>query len=684
MRSRFSSRDDVPLGSCAADVTIPANVECVPHSIAKGIIDVKFHLLLLPLLAIGSPSLAQSAQSTEGLEEAAKAEGDIVVTANRSAQPVSRVGQSVSVLDAKTITQRQAVVVSELLSQTPGVTVVRNGGVGTVTGVSIRGAGSDQTVALIDGVKINDPSSPAGGFDFGALLIGSIARIEVLRGAQSVLWGNQAIGGVVNVITRQPTDEMRVNARAEGGWHQTGQVFANISDKIGPVSASLGGGYYRTDGISAFDGGSEHDGHRNYAANGSLGIAVANGVSVDLRGFYVKSRTDFDSFVFVPPDGFALGDTPDYTDSTQWIGYSGLNIALFDGRLHNRFSYAHTDTDRSNLNPDSTPRETFRGIGRNDRLEYQGTLNLTSALFGTFGVEREVSRFTTSDPFSATTRGRARLFSVYGQVALTPIKGLTGTAGVRHDDHNIFGGATTFSGSAVYSPNDGATTLRASYSEGFKAPTVYQLQSEYGNRLLRPERSAGFDAGLTQRAAGGAIEASATYFHRRSSDLITFVSCAEPLSRICVGRPFGTYDNVARAVSQGLEFALTIKPDEALTLTGSYTYLNAEDRSAGGLNNGRRLAGRPSQSVTLNADYRFAFGLATGATLTAIGDSFDDAGNTRRLEGYVLAALRASFPLTRYLQVYGRVDNVLDQRYETIFRYGQPGRAAFGGIRLTY
>ena len=644
----------------------------------------KYHLFVLPILAIAAPALAQSAQSTKGLEEAAQAKDDIVVTANRNAQPATRVGQSVTVLDTETITRRQAVVVSDLLRQTPGVTVVRNGGVGTVTGVSIRGAGSDQTVALIDGVKINDPSAPGGGFNFGALLIGNIARIEVLRGAQSVLWGNQAIGGVVNLITRQPTDQLRVNARAEGGWHNTGQAFANISDKIGPVSASVGGGYYRTDGISAFDKGTERDGHKNTSANASAGIAVAKGVSIDLRGFYIKSRSDFDSFVFVPPATYALGDTPDYTDSEQWIGYGGLNIALLDGRLHNRFSYAHTDIDRRNLNPDSTPRESFRGIGRNDRLEYQGTLNLASALFGTFGAEREVSRLTTSDPFSDTTNGRARLFSVYGQLALTPITGLTGTAGVRHDDHNIFGGATTFSGSGVYSPNGGATTLRASYSEGFKAPTIFQLQSEYGNQSLRPERSSGFDAGLTQHAAGDAIALSATYFHRRSVGLIVFVSCSEPIGGICAGRPNGTYDNVARAVSQGLEFTLAIKPIEALTVTGSYTYLNAKDRSPGGLDNGRRLPGRPSHSVTMNADYRFGFGLETGATLTAIGDSFDDAANNRRLDGYVLADLRASFPVTRNLQVYGRIDNVFGERYETIFRYGQPGRAAFGGVRLTY
>ena len=624
---------------------------------------------------------AQTAQSTSALEEATRSGTDIVVTADRSAQQVSRVGQSITVLDTRTIEERQTVVVSDLLLQLPGVSVTRNGGVGTATSVSIRGATGDQTVALVDGVKLNDPSSPAGGFDFGGLLVGNIARIEVLRGGQSVLWGNQAIGGVVNLITRQPTSGLQINGRAEGGWHNTGQVFANVSDKLGPVAASLGGGYYRTDGISAFDVGIERDGYSNYGANASVGIAIASNVDIDLRGFYSNGKTDIDGYA--PPD-YAFGDTRGYNSTEQYVGYAGLNIALFGDRLRNRFGYARTDTRRRGIDPDAVSQETFRGNGRNDRLEYQGVVDLASSVTSTFGAEREVSRSTTSDFGGPRTEARARLFSIYGQLTVTPVAGLTATAGVRHDDHNVFGGATTFSASGIYSPNGGSTSLRGSYSEGFKAPTLYQLQSEYGNGLLRPERSKGWDVGLAQKAVGGAIEASATWFHRRSYDLIDFISCFEQSIGICANRPNGTYDNVAEALSQGLEFALTAKPVEAFTIVASYTYLDAQDQSRNSANFRRRLARRPSQSVSVNVDYRWMFGLTTGATLSAVGDSFDDSSNTRRLDGYVLAQLRAAFPITRRIELYGRIDNLFDERYETVYQYGQPGRAAFGGFRLSY
>ena len=656
------------------------------------------YLILLPLLSGAAPALAQtgqltagaSAQSTAGLESVAEAGTDIVVTANRTATPVDRVGQSVTVLDTQTIETRQAVTVSDLLLQTPGVTVARNGGVGTTTSLSIRGAETDQTVALIDGVKLNDPSSPGGGFNFGTLLIGNIARIEVLRGAQSVLWGNQAIGGVVNIITRQPTDHLEINARAEGGWHDTGQGFANISDRIGPVSASFGAGYYRTDGNSAYFAGKELDGYRDFGANGSVTIALAKDLSVDLRGFYSNGRTDFDGF---PAPNYVFADDREYELAKQVVGYAGLNAGLFDGHFRNRFGYAHTDTKRRDFDPDSSPTETFDANGQADRLEYQGVVDLGPILQSTFGAEREVTRLRTTsngfaDVYTGNTPGRSRIFSVYGQLVATPMTGLSLTGGVRHDSisqsgPNASGDATTFSGSGVYSPNGGSTVFRGSYSEGFKAPTLYQLQSQYGNALLAPERSHGWDAGVTQHGLNGAVEASATWFHRDSDNLINFVSCTAPLTGICANRPFGTYDNVARALSQGLEVALTLKPTPAFTVVGSYTYLDAENRTPGTAY-GLRLARRPSQSVTVNADYRWWFGLETGATVSDIGDSYNDAANSQRLKGYVLAAVRASFPVTKNMSIYGHVDNLFGEVYQTIYQYGVPGRAAYAGVRLSY
>ncbi len=608
---------------------------------------------------------------------------DIIVTANRAPEPLSRIGQSVTVIGAETLRTRQTAILTDILREVPGLSVARNGGVGGTTSVFIRGAESDQTVALIDGVKLNDPSAPGGGFNFGNLLVGNIDRIEVLRGPSSVLWGSQAIGGVINLITTKPTEKLTINARGEYGYRGTGQLVGNVAGQAGPLSISGGGGYFITDGISAFSearGGSERDGYRNFGANLNLNLALTKDISLDARGYYSDGGVGIDGFA---PPAFAFGDTREVSFTREFVGYLGGNVALFDGRFRNRFGFAYTDTTRRNEDPAGAPVVTFTGKGRNERFEYQGVADVTDAVQATFGLERETSHFDSTSFGGPVTVGRARLDSVYGQVVATPLAGLSVTSGVRHDDHDRFGGATTFAASGVYSPNSGDTTLRASYSEGFKAPSLFQLQSDFGNQRLRPERAKGWDAGITQRALGGAVTARATYFHRNSTDLIDFISCPVQAG-ICVNRPFGTYDNVQRAVSQGVELSLKLRPVESLQFQANYTYLDAQNRSVGSATFGRRLLRRPSQSVNASVDYRWAFGLTTGATVTSVGNSFDNAANTRRIPGYLLADIRAALPVFSQAEIYGRIENLFDERYETVPLFGSPGRAAYAGVRVRY
>jgi vitamin B12 transporter len=604
----------------------------------------------------------------------------IIVTASRSAQPLSKTGQSVTVITADDIKTRQSSAVVDLLRTVPGVTFTRNGGLGTSTSVNIRGADSDQTVTLIDGVKLNDPSSPGSGFNFGNLLTGNISRIEVVRGSQSVLWGSQAIGGVVNIITREPTEDLTFNAQAEYGWRNTGQIVGNVSGKFGPVSASIGAGYLRSDSFSAYNearGGAERDGYENYGANAKFNIALSDAVSVDLRGWYSNGKVGIDGF---PPPTYAFGDTNETARTEELIGYAGLNVALFDGRFHNRFAYAYTDTARENLDLSSaTPFQTFDAKGKNSRLEYQGNFDIADGYALTFGAESEKSLYHASSYGGPVSGANARMNSVYGQLSATPITGLTLTAGGRYDDHDTFGGKTTFAANGVYSPNEGKTTIRASYGEGFKTPSLYQLFSDYGNKALKPETSQGWDAGITQRLLNGGIEVGATWFHRDTSNQIAYISCSAPLTGICTNRAGGTYDNIARARAQGLEFSLTLKPVESLTVQANYSWIDATNRA-----NGLKLARRPSQSINASIDYKWAFGLETGATVTHVGNSFDNASNTRRLEGYVLVDLRASYAITKGVSLYGRIENLFDEQYETIFRYGTPRRAAYAGVRLAF
>ncbi len=609
---------------------------------------------------------------------------DVVVTATRIEQPLDQVGQSLSVIDAAQIQARQSDTVVDLLRTVPGLTVARNGGIGTSTLVFIRGADSDQTVALIDGVKLNDPSAPGGGFNFGNLLTANVDRVEVLRGSQSTLWGSQAIGGVINLITHQPTQVLRGDAHVEYGANDTREIAGSVAQKFGPVAARVGLSRFHTGGISAFNenrGGTERDGYDNLGAQARFDISLTDTLSLDARAWYSKSRTDFDGF---PAPSFTLGDTREHSRTRELVSYTALKAAFLDGRFHNRFAFAHTQTQRENFDPDGFVRQTFDGDGRNERFEYQGTFALQESLHATFGAETEKSRFSAASYGGPATKGEARIDSLYVEIVSEPVAGLTTVAGLRRDEHDEFGGATTPSASLAWTPNAGDTLLRASYSEGFKAPTLYQLQSEYGNAQLRPETAKGGDIGITQRLWDRKLEIGATYFRRNSHDLINFISCTTPLTGICAGRPFGTYDNVARARAQGVEAQASWRPIDAFTLVGNYSRIDTENRSPGSANFGNALVRRPRTTASALLDYRFAFGLDAGLTFSHYGASFDNASNTRRVRGHDLVDVRFGWRLTDTVALQARIENVFDERYETIYRYGTLGRAAYVGARFSW
>lgn len=601
----------------------------------------------------------------------------IVVTAGREEQAIDDVANSTSVITLGQLETRQAVAVSELLRTVPGVTISANGGLGHTTAINIRGADSDQTLALIDGVKINDPSSPGGGFNFGNLVAGNIERIEVVRGSQSVLWGSQAIGGVINIITREPTEALAADITGEYGWRDSARLVGNFSGRTGPLSLSLGSQYIRTDGFSTFNemrGGAERDAFRQYAVNGKARLGLNDAISFDLNGWYADSKAGIDGF---PAPAFAFADTPETTASREFSGYAGLRAAAFEGRLKNRVGYALTDIHRRNVDPTGgTAVETFNATGRNKRIEYQGIADLSDAVGATFGAETEKSIFRTSSFGSPPATASARIDSVYGQLTLKPVSGLTLNGGVRYDHHSRFGGETTLAASGIYSFNNGNTLVRGSYGEGFKVPSLFQLFSDFGNRQLDPERARSWDMGLTQRLLDGRLAAAVTWFQRRARNQIIFISCATPLTGICLNRPFGTFDNVARTAAKGLEFTVEMRPVEALRVQAAYSFINARD-----VITHRQLPRRPRQSVNLTADYDWTVGLKTGLTITHVGKSFDNASNTRALKDYVLVDLRAAYPITGRLEMFGRVENLFDEHYETAFRFGTPRRAGYAGVR---
>lgn len=607
-------------------------------------------------LAVATPALAQ----TTTLDD----RDDIVVTANGIEQPRDEVGQAVTVIDADTIETRQAVDVVDLLATTPGIRFNRNGPIGGVTGVSIRGAETSQTLVLLDGVKINDPAGIGEAYNFGPLLTGNIKRIEVLRGSNSVVHGSQAIGGVVNMMTGAPDAGFGAQASADYGYRDTLNVKGDVSGTTGMASGGIGAAYFRTDGVSAKTNNAENDGYKNFAGNARLNLAFSDAISLDLRGYYINADLDYDGF---------SAPFADVSKTDQYVGYAGLNVSLADGAFTSRAAVTYLRNDRTDYPTRNAPDSAAFGYrGKTIRFEYQGVVTPMDQVKLLVGYEHEKPEYSFFG-FGSRNGARANLDSVYGLAILEPIAGLSITGGVRHVDHSQFGGATTFGANANWSPNGGATNLRASYGEGFRAPALYELYDTFsGNRNLTPERSQSYDVGIDQGFLDGAAVIAITAFQRDTKNQINYNNATF------------RYANIDRTRAKGVEASIALKPVEALRFTAAYSYIDARDRSGRPAFDGKRLARRAEQSVSVSIDYDWSFGLATGATLTVVGDSFDNAANTVRLDGYALAGVRASFPISEHLEIYGRIDNLFDAKYETARGYNVLGRAAYGGARVRF
>ena len=582
----------------------------------------------------------------------------ITVVATGSDEPIVDNGQPISIIGRDEIEQVQGPDLTRVLQRAPGVTISRNGGVGGFTGVRIRGAEAEQLLVLIDGVRVADPASPGGGFDFGNLLPGTIGKVELLRGSNSVIWGSQAIGGVMAVTSRN-TDGVR--GTLEYGSRAT--VYANASAGI---SGSAGGltlnsGYFRTDGFSTAAVGSEPDGFRQWQVGGRGSINLADGLQAVAVLNYADGLLEIDGFL---APAFSFADTAEYQDTREISGMAGLKY--HGGPLDLMAAYSLSETERDLFNPDFGNDSNYSTTGHSERAEVRGKWDFAETLALRFGAEREWSHF--SSTFDA--RQHAAITGIYSQLGVETGR-LVVNAGARVDDHSRFGSAVTFGADAAFAIA-GGWSLRASIGEGFKAPTLFQLFSDFGNQALEPEQSTSADVGVLYGDRNLTDYFAASIFRRDSENLISFVSLPGP--------PFGVYWNTGLARAQGIEVEGGYGLTETISTRLAYSFVDTQDRSSGSPNQGNELARRPRHAATLSADWTpqdFRF----GGDLRLVSRSFDNAANSVQIGGYAVLDLRASWQVTATFELFGRVENVWDEQYQTAAGFGTAGRGVFGGIR---
>jgi vitamin B12 transporter len=630
--------------------------------------------------ALSSPALAQERvapghPAANGEEDisiflyGSPGANEITVTATGTPTEIVDTGQPVTVIGRDEIDAVQGADLTRVLTHAPGVSVSRNGAPGSFTGVRVRGAEAEQLLVLIDGVRVSDPAAPGGGFDFANLLAGNVGKIDLLRSSNSTIWGSDAIGGVLAISTRSETG---LQASGEYGTRDT--AFGTLSGGVGGERASLSGStsWYRSDGFSSAAGGSEPDGFEQWDASAQGRVAVTPALSAFVRGRYAKGRLDLDGFPTFDP---LPADTDEIQRTRQWSGAGGATYDRSELRLTAAYSVA--ETVRRAFDPALGADPTFTSEGHSDRVDVTGEWHPADVLRVNFGGDYERSRFETL--FDAAERTHAE--GVYAQLGVESGK-LSAHAGARRDDHARFGGATSFGADLSYALTPDLR-LRASAGEGFKAPTLFQLLSDFGNPALRPERSTSVDLALAWRQRNAMPYASATVFRRDSDNLIDFVSCFGVTSGICTDRPFGTYDNVGRVRAQGVEIEAGAELLAGLSARLAYSLVDTENRTPGSPNRGNTLARRPRHTLSLGGEWQvIQHGPALGADLRWASKSFDDAANAVPLRSYAVVDLTARWPVSERVELFGRIENAANERYQTAAGYASPPRGAFVGARM--
>jgi vitamin B12 transporter len=556
----------------------------------------------------------------------------------------------------------------QVLQTAPGVALSRNGGNGGFTGLRLRGSEAEQVLVLVDGVRVADPAAPANGFDFGNLLPANIEQVEILRGPNSVVWGSQAIAGVVAITSRELDGVLGV---VEYGGADTirANADAGVSEDWGSLTVSAA--FHDEQGISTAAGGAEPDGLHHWQVGAKGEVRLVESLAAKLFVRHAEARLDADGF---PPPNYMLADTAEYQLSEQTLLRTGLE---FTGQRLDLSGFVWlADTSRENFDPDLGTAPTYTTAGLNRGVEARGRWDVSEAVQLRFGAEHEASRF--ESLFDA--RKHTSASAAYGQAGVTSGPFLA-NVGLRMTDHADFGSAWTFG-------MDGGVELpfgrlRASYGEGFKAPSLFQLHSDYGNVLLVPERSRSIDAGVEFDLVEQ-VTVSLSAFRRNSRNLVAFISCFGSTEDVCDNRPFGTYINVGLARAQGIEVEWSAELTPGLTLQGNYSHVEATNRTAGDPLFGNHLPRRPRHAVNLGFDWQAIERIKLGADLRVVPASYDDPANAARLDAYTTVNLHAAFDLTDELQLYGRVENAFDHTYQTAAGYGAYGREAYVGIRAEW
>lgn len=593
----------------------------------------------------------------------------VVVTATRTATPLSQIASSVTVITADDIEKKQQAQVLDVLRQVPGVIIIHSGPRGGQTSIRLRGTDNKHTLVMIDGVEFRDVASIGGGADLAHINTDNIERIEVVRGPQSVIYGSDAIGGVVNIITRKGQQGSRIHASLEAGSYQTRQGQAGFSLGNGHARTALAISRHDSEGFSSYnedDGFQEDDGYENTSVTLNSGIDLTETFTLDLNLRLADTEYEFDTGEYDASFNFVRLDTDAVVDSREITGRFQGTLKLFEDRWNLSFGTSLTDTNRKTSG--SNPSDNYEYDGQIRKFDLQNIVEVHNDHRLVLGIETEKESYRSS----YGDRGSARNHAAYMQNQYS--KGsFSASLGLRLDEHEEFGNEVTWRIAPTYRIKATATRIKGSVGTGFKAPSLFQLYYPYGgNENLNPETSLGLDIGFEQAFFSRSLILSVAWFSNDIDDYIDYYDDGD----------FDFFDgdgyqNISELKTQGIESTLEWYPTDLLSIHLNYTYTDTKDE------NGVRRARIPYHHSSIDLNYSPLHDLQLLTSLIYTGSRSDGAtGET--LDAYTLVNLASSYQLNEHWTIFGRVDNLFDEDYEEVAGYGTAGLSAYAGITLNY
>jgi vitamin B12 transporter len=604
----------------------------------------------------------------------------IIVTGARAPISAGNVGSAVTVITRDDIESRQARYVSDLLRAVPGFAVSHSGVLGSQTQVRVRGSEANHVLVLIDGVRANDPAT-GDEFRWEYLAAANIERIEVVRGPQSALWGSDAIGGVVHIITRSDTAAKTVGGYFEGGSSDTMNSALNGGFAGDSWSVGLGIERLTTDGSNISRSGDERDDSELTSGTLNARFQPTDSFTVNFGARTIDAWSQFDAVDYVVT-GLPV-DSDIATDSTQNYAQLGATVGTPDSRIRHHLITRYFDSDNRNM---VDGLEDSSSAADRTTLSYQADIGIAKNLLS-FALEHERTSFEQrgaviwDDPNQDQEMDvTSAVVDFQGQAA----ENMTWLLSARFDDYSDFDEALTGRVSVAWNVGED-TTLRANIGTGQKTPTFTERYGYFpgsfeGNPNLKPERSTSYDLGI-DRQLGDSLSVQLSFFRQDLEDEINGYYCGNAWPAPCTA--INMDDSSERS---GAEFGARWNATDRIGISATYTYTDSTDGdNAAELRRPRHTGSIQADISILESRGRISLAADYGGTRQDVFfPPWPDPSEIVNLENYWLIDLTAQYQLNDTVKLFARGTNLLDTEYEQVYGYRTPGRAGYAGIQVSF